>query len=149
MENLFLRLRGRLYAIVRRSIAVGIPWRFVIWWSGWWPGGFATTESQSLWMAEGLGSSGWNWRCRNSLLSVCSVWLVVWAGLCRSAFWWAEVKSGVSCSLVYPLWVRRVKSSMDFCLMSSGDEHSRWIRRMLPWMRPESMPDGWAEWGGM
>jgi hypothetical protein len=20
---------------------------------------------------------------------------------------------------------------------------------MLPWMRPESAPDGWAEWGGM
>lgn len=20
---------------------------------------------------------------------------------------------------------------------------------MLPWVRPESMPDGWAEWGGM
>ena len=33
--------------------------------------------------------------------------------------------------------------------MSVMEEHKRWIRRILPWMRPESMPGGWAEWGGM
>ena len=64
--------------------------------------------------------------------------VVLWV----DAFWWAEMNNGVSCWVVYPLWVRRVKSSDDFCLMSLGDEQSRWIRRILPCMRPESMPDG-------
>ncbi len=71
--------------------------------------------------------------------------VVLWA----DAFWWAEINNGVSCWVVYPLWERRVKNSDDFCLMSSGDEQSRWIRKIFPWIRPESMPDGCAEWGGV
>ena len=101
IENLFRRLVGRLYAIVSLLMEIGLPCRFVISLMGWLCGGFVTVECHSLWMVEGFGSSGWNWRWKNSLL-----WglgfifcLLVWF-LNMSAFWWADLKSGSSWELV-------------------------------------------------
>jgi hypothetical protein len=47
---------------------------------------------------------------------VVRVWCMVRGGE-RRAFLWAELKSGASCSLVCPLWVRQMKNSEDFCLL--------------------------------
>ena len=58
-------------------------------------------ECHSLWMAEGLGSSGWNWRWKKSWLwwSLFLLCVFVWL-LNRSAFWCADLKSGRSWELV-------------------------------------------------
>ena len=68
IENLIRRLVGQLYAIVSCLMEIGLPCRFVISLMGWLCGGFVTVECHSLWMAEGFGSSGWNWRWKKSWL---------------------------------------------------------------------------------
>ena len=80
---------------------MGLPCRFVISLIGWLCGGFTTMECHSLWMAEGFGSSGCNWKWKKSCLwgSWFLLCVFVWL-LNRSAFWWADLKSGRSWELV-------------------------------------------------